>query len=565
MKSIIIVDCKSTGLNFIEDIRNRGYNPVVLEMKAPMGNPEEYKKAMEKGYTRIDAEFDMIYEKDSYEETLEAVKKFNPLLVLPGNEHGVILATKLANDLDLLCNPIENMDYFTFKDKMQERLAEMGLRHIKGKPVKSLDEALDFYDSEGLEEVVVKPVYGAFSVGVHLCLNRDELIDAINDVFDENNCYGQKIDEVVVQERIKGEEYIVNTVSCEGNHRLTLVWKYHKVSTSDGAIVYDTVESIDEFNIGEAELIEYAFDVADALGIKYGPVHGEYMIDDKGPVLIEVNCRPCGASMPAPFLDRISGQHETDSILDSYLKPKRFYEKSKQKYRLLSNGAIKIFIVPYDIMATSAPMNNISPKLKSYYDTNLENIDEIEMFYSKTLDLDTSCGFVYMVHDDASVLRSEIDFLRSVESRIFSLVLSDNTDKDSEIDEDEIISRIKEIVDISQDYGTGLLISDQFIEDADMIQLGLKDSYDVSGGFDFVIVNLNKSLLNKRDDDVVDIILNILSKVRIGGIVCVPETTYNYVPGKRRGVEALMRSLKLRIEAPPYGICAGIVASRPQL
>ena len=47
MKSIVIVDCKSTGLNFIEDIINRGYNPVVLELKAPMGSPEEYKKAME--------------------------------------------------------------------------------------------------------------------------------------------------------------------------------------------------------------------------------------------------------------------------------------------------------------------------------------------------------------------------------------------------------------------------------------------------------------------------------------------------------------------------------------
>lgn len=565
MKSIVIVDCKSTGLNFIEDIINRGYNPVVLELKAPTGSPEEYKKAMENGYARVDAEFDMIYEKDSYEETLEAVKKFEPLLVLPGNEHGVILATKLANDLGLLCNPIENIDYFTFKDKMQERLADMGLRHIKGKPVKSLDEALEFYDSECLEEVVVKPTYGAFSVGVHLCLNRDELIDAINEVFDTNNCYGQQIDEVVVQERIKGEEYIVNTVSCEGKHRLTLVWKYHKVSTSDGAIVYDTVESIDEFDIGEAELVEYAYDVADALGIKYGPIHGEYMIDDKGPVLIEVNCRPCGASMPAPFLNRISGQHETDSILDSYLKPKRFFEKSRQKYRLLSNGALKIFIVPYDITATSVPMNSISPNLKSYYDSNLENIDEVEMFYSKTLDLDTSCGFVYMVHDDASVLQSEIDFLRNVESRIFSLILSDNTDKDFEIDEDEIISQISDIVNISQDYGTGLLISDQFIEGADLIQLGFEDACDVSGEFDFVIVNLNKSLVDKRDDVAVNIILNILSKVRIGGIVCIPPTTYNYVSGKRKGIEALIKVLNFRIEAPPYGIRAGVIASRPHL
>lgn len=31
MKNIIVVECKSTGCNFIEDITNMGYNPVVLE------------------------------------------------------------------------------------------------------------------------------------------------------------------------------------------------------------------------------------------------------------------------------------------------------------------------------------------------------------------------------------------------------------------------------------------------------------------------------------------------------------------------------------------------------
>ena len=33
MRNIIVVECKSTGINFIEDIINRGYNPIVLEPK----------------------------------------------------------------------------------------------------------------------------------------------------------------------------------------------------------------------------------------------------------------------------------------------------------------------------------------------------------------------------------------------------------------------------------------------------------------------------------------------------------------------------------------------------
>ena len=85
-------------------------------------------------------------------------------------------------------------------------------------------------------------------------------------------------------------------------------------------------------------MVEYAYKVADALEIQYGPVHGEYMIDENGPVLIEVNCRPCGGGMSADFLDRISGQHETDSILDSYLKPTCFFEELQKKYKLHAHG-----------------------------------------------------------------------------------------------------------------------------------------------------------------------------------------------------------------------------------
>lgn len=51
----------------------------------------------------------MIFERESYEKTLDAVKKYNPKLILQGSEHGVILATKLANDLGLLCPVEENV------------------------------------------------------------------------------------------------------------------------------------------------------------------------------------------------------------------------------------------------------------------------------------------------------------------------------------------------------------------------------------------------------------------------------------------------------------------------
>ena len=297
-------------------------------------------------YSRIPYEFDMIYEKDTFEETLEEVRKANPILIVPGNERGVVLAARLSHELGLLGNSIENLDAMTLKNEMHKRLAQKGLRSIKGKVIHSLDEALEFYDSENLEEVVIKPTYSAGSASVRICLNREEMIDSINQLFDDVNYYGDELEELLIQERINGIEYIVNTVTHKGIHRVTLVWKYNKVKTSEGAIVYDSCETVNELSLGEAEMVEYAYKVADALEIQYGPVHGEYMIDENGPVLIEVNCRPCGGSMPAEFLDRISGQHETDSILDSYLKPKCFFDELRKKYNLHAHGTLKFFITP---------------------------------------------------------------------------------------------------------------------------------------------------------------------------------------------------------------------------
>ena len=563
MKSIIIVDCISTGINYIGDIINRGFKPVVLELIPAGEDVEAYRKMLNSHYSQIDEKFDIIHEMDTYEETLEAVKKLDPELILPGNEHGVVLATKLSNDLGLLCNSIENLDAMTLKNKMQERLKENGLRYIRGKVISSVDEAIEFYDAENLSQVVLKPIYSAGSSGVKLCSNKDEMINSIDEIFNnKQNYYGESINELLLQERIIGDEYIVNTVSNNGIHRVTLIWKYNKVRTHDGSILYDTAETVNHLNLGEAKMVEYAYQVADAIGIEYGPVHGEFMIDDNGPILIEVNCRPCGGNMSAKFLDKIAGHHETDAILDSYLKPVRFSEKRKERYRLYGHGALKFFSVPHDIVAKSAPVINIGPKLKSYFKSTIEKNFDNAVFYRKTEDLNTVGGVVYLVNESSEILHHDLDFLRNIEKKAFELVLNDEIYEDNPIDEDALLKELEIIVDYAYDYGTSLLITDQFLDNANMMQIGKDEIYDINGEFDYVIVNLNKSLVNMNQFEVIELIFYIFSDIKVGGIVFIPESTCDYIPGKRKGIEAILKTLDLIIEVPPYGINKGVIATR---
>ena len=562
MRNIVVVECASTGINFIQDIVNYNCNPVVLQTKIEEQEDYEfYKNFRESGFERIVEDFELINEKDSYSETLEMVREYNPLLVVPGSERGVILATKLANDLNLKCNPIENLDAITLKDKMQERLAEKGLRHIRGRTVHSVEEAIEFYDEEGLKEVVVKPTYGSWSVGVRICMNRQEMIDDLNEMFNEYNIYGDTINEFVVQERIDGDEYIVNTVSCNGDHRLTTIWKYHKIRTAEGGQIYDSTITVNELDLGEADLVEYAYDVATALGIKYGAVHGEYMVDDNGPVLIEVNCRPCGAGMSIDFLDRISGQHETDSILDSYMNPEKFKFQKARGYKLFGYGVLKHIIVPEDMVAESSPMIYISKHLKSHNETRMGVIDTSKTFV-KTQDLGTAGGSIFLAHEDEHVVRKDLELLRSIEKKAFQLVLSNHSAKHGNIDENETYEDVKYILKAISAYGSILFITDETFDDIQLLQVAPDELNDVNGIFDCVVLNLNKSVINQKDDSITALLLDILKKVNTGGFIFIPETTYQYLPGGRIGVEALIKAFDLKLEVTLNNLQRVVIASK---
>lgn len=58
------------------------------------------------------------------------------------------------------------------------------------------------------------------------------------------------------------------------------------------------------------------------------------------------------------------------------------------------------------------------------------------------------------------------------------------------------------------------------------------------------------------------IFLEILSRVRSGGLAIIPNTTYEHLQSKRRGVEALLKVLNFRIEVPQQEIKDLIIASK---
>ena len=84
-----------------------------------------------------------------------------------------------------------------------------------------------------------------------------------------------------VQHYINGKEYVVNTVSYVGQHKLCELWQYTRYQREGGRQIYDTAEIIDYEQKIHKELLEYSIGVLNALGIQYGPAHVEVLVSPK--------------------------------------------------------------------------------------------------------------------------------------------------------------------------------------------------------------------------------------------------------------------------------------------
>lgn len=549
MRNIIIVEPGSTGYNFVEDIVRRGYNPIVMETRkdVPPESLALFKDEIEEVRAAIYGAMYhkpvLLEEQESYEATLELVRGYAPVAILPGAESGVPLANRLGEDLGLPSNPTAFLPAMTRKDGMHEALKEAGLRYIRGRKIKSPEEALAFCEEYGLETAVVKPIQSASSQGLFLCDSREEAAEAMKKILTMLDMFGRPIREALIQERIMGQEYVVNTASAEGIHRINDMWAYHKEKTPEGGYIYDYEESINELEAGTCELANYALQAVEAVHFQNGVIHGEYMIDENGPILIEVNCRPMGGGIPAEYLDKVLGQHETDVALNTMLDPKRQALEATKPYRLLRKGMVKELIVSQEMDAVDFPLWEVVKHLKSVFKVSAK--DKAPVHYAKTRDLETCGGTIFMVHDDPQVVKSELKLLCKLERNFFQFLFSDGKMIPAPAEgKDDIYTVLKKF-----DCHGAVLIAGDMPQELEGAQCVTPETLsEAHKGFDYVILSYRNALQELKESERLKLLFDTMELARDGGKVIIPPGTLDCITYGRQGAEMLMRIMGLRLE-----------------
>ena len=176
----------------------------------------------------------------------------------------------IVHDINLLLKKHVNPDF------LDERDNKFNLYKMLGQPA-SQNNFLEFIKTHG--KSIIKPSPMGQSGG----LNGVTVVDGNTVISDLPNAYISKF--------FEGEEYAIDIVSCEGEHKLVAVWKYVKRHHSDcfrSKMELIKFEDHDELISGMYQAVNNWLDL---LNYQFGPTSTEVKFDGNSFFCIEINFR----------------------------------------------------------------------------------------------------------------------------------------------------------------------------------------------------------------------------------------------------------------------------------
>jgi len=427
---VIIVTPYSTGCCVALEMQRRGYGIIALWIK---GFAESMKSHVPLSCAKELKYVGEIEEQDTIELTLEAITRHTTsgtgtartvVACLAGGEAGVDVADVLSEAMGLVSNGTlkqqhDNTVVLNRRDKkiQQELMRDAGLRSVRQCGSAKFDTAIENFLRNESYPIVLKPTESAGSDGVKLCPDYNEAKEHFNLLLNSQLVNGGDCGEVLCQEFLIGKEYVVDHVSLNGIHKTMMCWVYDKRKRNGSAFVYFGCVPI-EADSEEANLIiPYIRQTLDILGVKNGPSHGEVIITETGPCLVEMNCRANGGDGAwQPLARGLTPGHysQVEATADAYLNPDKFMLLPDRPGKLVGQG-IEVNLVNYGTgVVKRTPGFDVLKKLPSCI--HFESGIQIGSTVEPTIDLITSVGSVIVYHENPTIVQEDLQFIRYIEN-----------------------------------------------------------------------------------------------------------------------------------------------------
>ncbi len=412
-KICVIVNGFSTGKLLQPKLNERGYDCIHL-----ITDKKFYSKYLDNDTNKY---LNTIFLEESFGNTLKELKKYNIQCIIPGIEgNSVLVADKLNATLNLPGNTLALSESRRNKYLMSKVLEKKHLQSISSITISSIDELITKHKKIDSFPKVIKPESAGGSQDVHICSNEKEMIDAFNTATGRINECGVKNQSMIIQPYIKGQEYFINTTSCQGRHYVNDIWIYFKTISSNSEPICHGSKLLD--NNGESQdiITPFCFAALDALGIKNGPAHIEIILQGDQPYFIELGARLMGGAIDNTIFENSVEYTQLDATIDCFLAPNMFLKKIKQPYKLKKQ--LEFININADKSGNFKfrPLHTKLKTLSSY--VNDVWLVKDGQYVKKTVDDLTSIGLIILQHKDSTVIQKDKQYIKSNLDNIFSII-----------------------------------------------------------------------------------------------------------------------------------------------
>ncbi len=405
-KLVAIVAAHSSGELYAKSFAERGWKCVHVQSVPEI--PSQFRA----GFRPDDFVANVIFDGD-LDRLVAALERWPIRAAIPGTDEGVRLSDALGERLRLPGNGVALGDARCDKGRMIEVVAAAGLQTARQLRSADVDVIRAWVQGGPGFPVVVKPSESGGSDRVALCESDPELVRALRAILDAPSVPGVPHVGVVVQERLRGTEYVVDTMSWNGRRRVTDIWRYDKRPANGAAFIYHAAELLPFDGPEQRALGDYTGRVLDALGHRFGPAHTEVMLTAQGPVLVETASRPHGGHAPA-ICQACVGVDQIDLMVDACIDPSAFERSADAGYRIERHCTIVFLVSRRAGRLRGLPGLQEIRSLRSFHDASLR-VGPGDIL-RRTTDLFTSPGVVVLMHPDKSVVEADQHRVRELES-----------------------------------------------------------------------------------------------------------------------------------------------------
>jgi biotin carboxylase len=412
--TVAVVDGISSGALLAPKLRERGYDVVHIQSSKEWATPNTRSFRPEQYVAKLvhgGDPFHVRRESDSLASLAAELSKFAPAAVLPGAESGVILADHLSEALSLRTNGTRFSHARRNKGKMAQRLAEAGGRAARHIRATSADQVIQWVRQNKIQmPVFLKPETAGGTRGVCACFTEEQVRQVFATLHGKPNSYGIVDEAVFAQEFMDGPEYALNTVSSNGRHVVTGIWEYERHFVEGAATVYDWDRMLPFEGALQSRLVEYGFQVLQALGVQHGPAHLEIKDTPRGPTLVEMGARLVGSFLPR-LESMATDRSSVDLSIDAFLHPETL-AGLRPGYDLLRHALIVTLKCEGEAgQVTHEHLDAVQAMPGYAHHWFLEAGTPVK----KTIDANGEIGEVWLVHADDAVVRRSKETLREWE------------------------------------------------------------------------------------------------------------------------------------------------------